>query len=479
MGLFRKGKSFLMNLLYQSNNQGSYVENVFQVGFGDESVTKGIFMTKKPMVRTISGQRIYIFFLDSQGLFSSDLVRGDNLIVSFLFSLCPIVIYNADRRLTEQDINSIKFNIYLGVVDNEGFEKTQDNTIIFVLRNRPPQRNATFGKFDKRLKDSFMTGSESISQLSKLFGKYEFSPFPHPAAYHCSKDIGLEFIMAKDNLMKELDSLFNNYANDAISGRGIYKNIIHCYNSLMANDFIINEKSKDQLLQLVHCQEELQSVFYDFNYSLDKVFNLKYNYTELKKVNKVKHVLLAEYENYVNINVFNKSHLTELELSPLRKKCNEKLDSLFSIRYKAFVKMVERAEEQERKRIQLLEERRQWEEEQQRLWREERRKEQERMEFLRQAQLEIERAERQRSLEIRNAIRRRNELREKQRLQELDAQLKLEYLKRKQEEERERLLEEIEAMEERERIRIRRREELEEERCYNGKTKKSKRCAIQ
>ncbi|CAD5126332.1 DgyrCDS14482 [Dimorphilus gyrociliatus] len=119
-------------------------------------------------------------------------------------------------------------------------------------RNRAPQKNATYGKFDTKLKDSLMTESESISQLSKLFGECEFSPFPHPAAYikenddkFIYEDIGLEFIMAKDNLMKELDMLFNSYANDAISGWDISKNIIHCYNSLMVNDFNINEKSKD------------------------------------------------------------------------------------------------------------------------------------------------------------------------------------------------------------------------------------------
>ncbi|CAD5126738.1 DgyrCDS14794 [Dimorphilus gyrociliatus] len=153
-----------MNLLYQNENQGTFVENVFQVGFGDKSVTKGVSMTKVPIVRTIGGQKTNIFFLDSQGLFSTDLIRGDNLIVSFLFSLCSIVIYNADKRLANKDVETINVNSVLGVVDNEQLQKSKETTLVVVLRNRSTENTSRYGKFDAELKSNFMALIEEERQ---------------------------------------------------------------------------------------------------------------------------------------------------------------------------------------------------------------------------------------------------------------------------------------------------------------------------
>jgi len=79
LGAFRKGKSFLLNLIikYLENPDG-WMESEDPIeGFswldGSEPVTEGILLWPRPFIKTTrNGQKVAVFIMDTQGAFDNE-----------------------------------------------------------------------------------------------------------------------------------------------------------------------------------------------------------------------------------------------------------------------------------------------------------------------------------------------------------------------------------------------------------------------
>ncbi|CAD5126222.1 DgyrCDS14391 [Dimorphilus gyrociliatus] len=354
MGRYREGKSFLMSLLYQSDYQSEKIKDIFKVGFGDKSVTKGVFMTKTPIKRTIKGETLNVFFLDSQGLFATDVKKTDNLIVSFLLSISPICIFNVNSRLNSTDIDTLKFNLYLGVVDNENCIKTKESTMIITCRDRPVTHDMLLGKFNVAFRAEQKEKCKNLYTLLENFKRLEFSLFPEPntsvmcedfSSYY--KDVGQSFLKAKDNLKTELENIFANYINDAISCSQNSINLSTVLHSLCQNDFVKKERSFQQLQELMTFQIEYNKLYQDFDDKTASIFNVDIERKNISKVKKDGNVFLQKFSTSAYF-VYKDRRLmaiNENDIIPLKETFLQKITTLLQNRIQVFESLINTFEE--------------------------------------------------------------------------------------------------------------------------------------
>ena len=112
VGKARTGKSYLMNLLLNINNN-NYLNEGFQVASSINSCTRGIWLWNTPKQKPNSSAKI--IFLDSEGTNSVDLSTKtyDSKIFALIILLSSLFIYNTNGNIDEQSISELALASYL------------------------------------------------------------------------------------------------------------------------------------------------------------------------------------------------------------------------------------------------------------------------------------------------------------------------------------------------------------------------------
>ncbi|XP_078495044.1 atlastin-2-like [Ciona intestinalis] len=119
-GPFRKGKSFLLNLLahYLIENQSStwfkkgdtQPAKVFEWKGGVERNTVGIHITNKPFIlETSDKKKVAVFLMDTQGMFDTKTTTKDcSTIFALSTLLSSVQIYNLTDQIHENDLQQFE-----------------------------------------------------------------------------------------------------------------------------------------------------------------------------------------------------------------------------------------------------------------------------------------------------------------------------------------------------------------------------------
>ncbi|EGR34658.1 hypothetical protein IMG5_004610 [Ichthyophthirius multifiliis] len=104
-GLYRTGKSYLLNTIIQNKNAG------FQVGSTINSCTKGIWIYGCPIKETnLNGENINILVLDCEGMGSTNESQDyENKLFCLCILLSSSLIYNSMNAIDENAINKLFF----------------------------------------------------------------------------------------------------------------------------------------------------------------------------------------------------------------------------------------------------------------------------------------------------------------------------------------------------------------------------------
>ena len=112
VGKARTGKSYLMNLLLNTNNNNK-LNKGFKVSSSINSCTRGIWLWNTPRQKPNSSAKI--IFIDSEGTNSVDLSTKtyDSKIFSLIILLSSLFIYNTNGNIDEQSISELALSTYL------------------------------------------------------------------------------------------------------------------------------------------------------------------------------------------------------------------------------------------------------------------------------------------------------------------------------------------------------------------------------
>uniref|UniRef100_UPI000EF5246C atlastin-2-like n=1 Tax=Ciona intestinalis TaxID=7719 RepID=UPI000EF5246C len=151
-GPFRKGKSFLLNLLahYLLENQSptwfkngdTQPEKVFEWKGGTERNTVGIHISNKPfMLETSDNKKVAVFLMDTQGMFDLKTTAKDcSTIFALSTLLSSVQIYNLTGHIQENDLQH--FEVFTKYAKYAAEEKQHVNasttpfqSLILLIRN--------------------------------------------------------------------------------------------------------------------------------------------------------------------------------------------------------------------------------------------------------------------------------------------------------------------------------------------------------
>ena len=113
VGKARTGKSYLMNLLLNTNSNSNNLSKGFKVASSINSCTRGIWLWSTPRQKPNSSAKI--IFIDSEGTNSVDLSTKtyDSKIFALIILLSSLFIYNTNGNIDEQSINELALSTYL------------------------------------------------------------------------------------------------------------------------------------------------------------------------------------------------------------------------------------------------------------------------------------------------------------------------------------------------------------------------------
>ena len=113
VGKARTGKSYLMNLLLNTNINSNKLNNGFKVSSSINSCTRGIWLWNTPRQKPNSSAKI--IFIDSEGTNSVDLSTKtyDSKIFALIILLSSLFIYNTNGNIDEQSISELALSTYL------------------------------------------------------------------------------------------------------------------------------------------------------------------------------------------------------------------------------------------------------------------------------------------------------------------------------------------------------------------------------
>ncbi|CAD5125810.1 DgyrCDS14013 [Dimorphilus gyrociliatus] len=253
-GTARCGKSLLQNLLSQDLlHFKSHFHKIFGVEPGDTSLTEGITICNEPIKREIEGEDYYIFIVDSQGLFSRDkLNKHDLFILSYLLSFCSILLYNVIKRISENDVNEIRFCTKLGIDENEQFQTSKKLGLLLVAHDRPEDDELEHGKFNNEYKRMEYKRSEDTAVFFQgAFRNVLFSLLPEPDSavkrkdfsFKQSLDLGLKFFDAIQLLKNDLFNEIVLYKDVAKTGNEMYEYLETTFTTLQEKDHIVNSRT--------------------------------------------------------------------------------------------------------------------------------------------------------------------------------------------------------------------------------------------
>jgi len=102
VGPFHSGKSYLANQLL-NRTQG------FQIGPTVDPETRGLWIWGEPVIQTIDGEEVAVLFIDSEGLFSSNMTESyDAKIFAISSLLSSLLIYNTIHNIDQSYIDYIE-----------------------------------------------------------------------------------------------------------------------------------------------------------------------------------------------------------------------------------------------------------------------------------------------------------------------------------------------------------------------------------
>ncbi len=112
VGKARTGKSFLMNLLLNSNNNKN-VNNGFKIGSSINSCTRGIWIWNTP--KETPNSKSKILFIDSEGTNSVDISTKtyDSKIFALIVLISSLFIYNTNGNIDEKSISELALAAHL------------------------------------------------------------------------------------------------------------------------------------------------------------------------------------------------------------------------------------------------------------------------------------------------------------------------------------------------------------------------------
>ena len=112
VGKARTGKSYLMNLLLNSNNNQNYNYG-FKIGSSINSCTRGIWLWNTPKEKPNSKSKI--LFIDSEGTNSVDISTKtyDSKIFALIVLISSLFIYNTNGNIDEKSISELALAAHL------------------------------------------------------------------------------------------------------------------------------------------------------------------------------------------------------------------------------------------------------------------------------------------------------------------------------------------------------------------------------
>ena len=151
VGKSRTGKSYLMNLLLNTNNINNNLNEGFEVASSIKSCTRGIWIWNTPRQKPNSSAKI--IFIDSEGTNSIDFSTKtyDRKIFTLIILLSSLFIYNTNSNIDEQSISELALSTYLS--NSIAFNIKSDNDKDNIIRELAPKfiwtlRDFTLDKID-------------------------------------------------------------------------------------------------------------------------------------------------------------------------------------------------------------------------------------------------------------------------------------------------------------------------------------------
>nr|XP_018670379.2 guanylate-binding protein 1-like [Ciona intestinalis] len=236
-GPFRRGKSFLLNVLLQylmenqsqkwHKNGDKKIPNVFHSRGGSERNTVGIHITNKPfMLETSDKKKVAVFLMDTQGMFDTKTGAKDcSTIFALSTLLSSVQIYNLTAQIQENDLQQLE--VFTSYARYAAEKKQHANAssppfqgLIFLIRNweMTDFDNGIKGgkKYLKTVTEVQLEENRMVRQnLKTSFSQVSCSLMPHPGktvALRKAKDdsaisicdIDKEFLETADGLAKQL-----------------------------------------------------------------------------------------------------------------------------------------------------------------------------------------------------------------------------------------------------------------------------------
>ncbi|XP_077554329.1 atlastin-3-like isoform X2 [Haemaphysalis longicornis] len=143
-GIFRKGKSFLLNFFLQymrSRGQGDWmVNNVPSEGFrwrgGSDTETLGIWIWDEVFVTNTGGKKVAVIFLDTQGTFDTK-TTVNNCATIFALSMMTssVQIYNLSQNIGEDHLQHLQLFTQYGKLAQQNTEKRPFQKLLFLVRD--------------------------------------------------------------------------------------------------------------------------------------------------------------------------------------------------------------------------------------------------------------------------------------------------------------------------------------------------------
>jgi hypothetical protein len=111
-GLYRTGKSYLLNLLTNHLDQGGSLGQGFEVGSSVQACTKGIWIWGEPI--TVEGRDVKVLFMDTEGLGSTQRSQNEDLrIFSLAVLLASHFLYNSRGVIDGSAIDDLSLVVNL------------------------------------------------------------------------------------------------------------------------------------------------------------------------------------------------------------------------------------------------------------------------------------------------------------------------------------------------------------------------------
>ncbi|CAD5125811.1 DgyrCDS14014 [Dimorphilus gyrociliatus] len=268
-GSSRCGKSFLQNLII---NETVYDKLEKDQGFasdsGMNSVTRGIQFWSRPIVQNVDGEDIFTFIMDSQGLNTiEELGKYDRFILSFLFSLCSIVLFNVEKRLTTAYLEELDFCSMYGLV-GESCNRRQKN-LIFIVRDWQYLNNYSYGDNTDYLKTNLKLENYPFS---RSFEKISCYLLPNPGDQICSGlykdlllDVSNDFIKYVNDLKNFMMDQLYCLSKELLNTNSLNVGIDHIFDSL---------SSRKEIIERITPNEASYSKFMNINMILEGVENI-------------------------------------------------------------------------------------------------------------------------------------------------------------------------------------------------------------